>query len=185
MDMRKLAPWNWLKKEDETTGSTLPVQQAVGKSSLHPAHSPFAQLHQDFDRMVDTMMSRFGSGFPGEWGNFSDQVLKPTLDISASENDYTISVEVPGVDRNDVSLEVVNDTLTIRGEKKQEKENKDGGYYTVERSYGSFQRVLNLPEDADQDTIEAGFKDGVLTITIPRREIPRSSARSIDIKPSA
>jgi len=185
MDMKKLAPWNWLKKEDETTGTSFPAQPAVGKSSLHPAYSPFAQLHQDFDRMVDTMMSRFGSGFPGDLGNFPDQILKPTLDIAASEGDYTISVEVPGVDRNDVSLEVMNDTLTIRGEKKQEKENKDGGYYTAERAYGSFQRMLNLPEDADQENIEAGFKDGVLTITIPRREIPHSSARSINIKPSA
>jgi len=86
------------------------------------------------------------------------------------------------VSEKDVTLEIVNNTMTIRGEKKQEKEEKEKNYYRVERSYGSFQRVLSLPQDADQEDVKATFKNGVLTVTIPRKELPKSEAKRIDIK---
>jgi HSP20 family protein len=109
-------------------------------------------------------------------------MLKPTLDLSATDKKYTISVEIPGVDEKDVKLEIANDTLTIRGEKKQENEEKDKNYYRVERSYGSFQRVLSLPEDADQAGVKATFKRGILFISMPRKAVPQADVRKIDIK---
>jgi len=111
----------------------------------------------------------------------TEGIFKPTLDLGASDKEYTISVELPGVDENDVKLEVMDDTLTIRGEKRQEKEEKERNYYRIERSYGSFQRMLSLPEDADQENIKAVFKKGVLTVTLPRKALPKSEARQIPV----
>ena len=96
--------------------------------------------------------------------------------------EYAISVEVPGVDEKDVKIELANNTLTIGGEKKQEKEEKEKNFYRVERSYGSFQRVLSLPEDADQEKIQATFKKGVLRITVPRKALPHAEAKQIEVK---
>jgi HSP20 family protein len=104
------------------------------------------------------------------------------LDLGATDKAYTATVEVPGVDEKDVKVEMVNDTLTIRGEKKQEKEEKDKNYYRMERSYGSFQRVLSLPEDADQEGVSATFKNGVLTVTMPRKAAPAAHVRQIEIQ---
>ncbi len=72
--------------------------------------------------------------------------------------------------------------MTIRGEKKQEKEEKDKNYYRMERSYGSFQRVLSLPEDADQEGVAATFKNDVLTVTMPRKAAPQAHVRQIEIQ---
>jgi HSP20 family protein len=112
----------------------------------------------------------------------ADGMFKPTLDLSATDKEYTLTVEIPGVDEKDVNLEMVNDTLTVRGEKKQEKEEKDKDYYRVERSYGSFQRVLSLPDDVDQQGVKAVFKRGVLTISMPRKALPQPDIRKIEIK---
>jgi HSP20 family protein len=81
-----------------------------------------------------------------------------------------------------VEVEVSGDTLKIRGEKKQEKEDKGRDYYAIERSYGSFQRVLALPADAKVDGIDAKFKNGVMTITIPRDESASQSVKKIEVK---
>jgi HSP20 family protein len=109
-------------------------------------------------------------------------MLKPTLDLSASENEYTIAVEVPGVNESDLKIEIDKNTMIIRGEKKQEKEEKKKNYYRQERFYGSFQRILSLPEDADQDDIQATFQHGVLNITLPRKALPKPNVRQIAIK---
>ena len=73
--------------------------------------------------------------------------------------------------------------MTIRGEKRQEKEEKEKNHYRIERSYGSFQRILSLPEDVDQDGIAAGFKNGVLTITMPRKALPPGEIKQVSITP--
>ena len=91
-------------------------------------------------------------------------------------------MEVPGVEEKDIHITLDNDVLLVRGEKRQEQESKDGGFHRVERSYGSFQRALNLPTDANQDTIKAAFKNGVLTITMEKREASApKQGRSIPI----
>ena len=83
-----------------------------------------------------------------------------------------------------MSLDISGNTLTIRGEKRQEKEEKAKDYYRIERSYGSFQRVLSLPEDVDQDTIKATFRNGVLTVTMPRQAVSGGAeVKKIEITP--
>lgn len=181
MDFKKLAPWNWFKKEEEQQPTNLPVHH-YGQSRLL---SPVAQFHQEIDRMFENFFRTVG--FPSlgvdreALSLAQDKWIKPTLDIAASEKEYTISVELPGVDEKDVLLELSDDTLIIKGEKKQEKESREQNYYRMERSYGSFQRILSLPEDAEQDRIEATYKQGILTITIPRKVRPAAKAKQITI----
>jgi HSP20 family protein len=185
MKLKKLAPWNWFKKEQEQEqeGKLLPVYRPgmpvyQGLESQFPQE--IARLFDDFFRGFRLSRwpdfgSAFGSTFPAGW-------FKPTLDIGATEREYTITVELPGVEEKDIYLELANDTLVIRGEKKQVEEEKEKDFYRVERAYGSFQRVLSLPEDADQDGIQAVFKRGVLTITVPRKALPAADTKRIPIK---
>jgi HSP20 family protein len=186
MDVKKLIPWNWFKKEEEDAGKPVPVKrEGVGERS-GTFSSPLQLVHHEIDRLFDEAFRGFGLvpfGFERPLlSGVAESMLKPTLDLSASDKEYSITVEIPGVDEKDVKLEVVNDTLTISGEKKQEKKEEDKNYYRMERSYGSFQRVLSLPEDADQDDVKATFKKGVLTVTLPRKEIPKANVKQIEVK---
>ncbi|MDD3620001.1 MAG: Hsp20/alpha crystallin family protein [Desulfobulbaceae bacterium] len=187
MDIKKFAPWNWFKKEEEEGGSTVPVLRADAPQALPESGvlNPIVQLHREMDRLFDNAFRGFGLS-PLRSDFFTpltaSGLLKPQVDIGATDKEYSITVEVPGVDEKDVRVEIANNTLTIRGEKKQEKEEKDKNYYRVERSYGSFQRVLSLPEDADQDGVKASFKKGVLTIAMPRKPLPKAEVKQIEIK---
>jgi HSP20 family protein len=185
MDIKKWVPWNWFKKEEERSGSPVPVHRA--KESMRGGYSdrsPVAYFHQEIDRMFDNFFSTWPSFGTGRWiePTMAESMLKPTLDLSATEKEYAITVEIPGVDEKDVKLELANDTLTIRGEKKQEKEEKDKNYYRMERSFGSFQRVLSLPNDADQDSIKAKFSNGILKVTMHRKSLSQSDVRRIEVK---
>lgn len=186
MDIKKLVPWNWFTKEEEGAGRTVPVKREGETDKTSALTTPWQQLHQDVDRLFDQTFQGFGLtpfGFSRpSFPRFSDGILKPTLDLGVTDKAYTITVEIPGVNEKDVKLEIVNDTLTISGEKKQEKEEKDKNYYRMERSYGSFQRVLSLPEDADQNDVNASFKKGVLTITMPRKALPKSEVKHIEVR---
>jgi HSP20 family protein len=187
MDISRLAPWNWFKKEEEHEGFSAPVKRQDQPVPVRQTH-PLLQIHNEIDRLFEDSFRNFG--FPSLLtGRLFPSItradwLKPTLDLTATDKEYTISVELPGVEASEVKLEVVNDTLRVSGEKTQEKEEKDKDFYRMERSYGSFQRVLSLPEDADQDKINAVFKNGVMTITVPRKSLPQSEAKQIEVKTS-
>jgi HSP20 family protein len=177
MDIKKLNPWNWFSHEDEQ------ARNVTVQRNTPQTYHPLMQLHHDIDRM-------FGNVFPGVgWGRMLDSddgLLRPNVDVASTDKEYIITVEVPGVDENDVKLELTHDgQLIIRGEKTQEKEQKDKNFYRSERSYGSFQRTLSLPEDAAKDVIDASFKNGVLTISCPRNAVAHTPAKRIDIKKAA
>jgi len=185
MELKKLAPWNWFKHEEEIEH---PVSVKHGEKRPYYAgrhHDPMLQIHRDIDQMFNQFFRGWGLPHSDSMGVFDDflgtSVLKPKVDLSAAENHYLLTAEIPGVSEKDVSIDIHNNTLTIRGEKKQEKEEKEKNYYRIERSYGSFQRVLSLPEDVDQDSIKAAFKDGVLTVTMPRRALPAGEVKKIEI----
>jgi HSP20 family protein len=94
----------------------------------------------------------------------------PAVDISETADKVTVRAEVPGMDAENIEISLSGDILTIRGEKKAEKEEKEENFYLMERSYGSFARSLRLPAAAEADKIEASYKQGVLTITCPKKE---------------
>jgi HSP20 family protein len=186
MNLKKLAPWNWFNKENEGDGHAVPVNKNrwIGREKSNPIQT--SSVFGDSDRFFDTAFNGFGRSVfgkdPSLLEGITSHLLKPRLDLGATQKEYTVCVEIPGVDEKDIQLQIAHDTLTIFGEKKQETEKKDKRYYRLERSYGSFQRILSLPQDADQDKIEAQFKKGILTISIPRKAIAGSSVKQIQIK---
>lgn len=187
MDIKKLAPWNWFKKEEEESDATVTVKRTDnlvnGAGTIF--NHPIVQLQREVDRLFENAFRGFGfSPFRSELFTplTESPLLKPYVDVGATDQEYVITVEVPGVDERDVKVEIVNNTMTIRGEKKQEKEQKEKNYYRIERSYGSFQRVLSLPEDANQDDVKATFKNGVLSIKMPRKALPKSDVKRVEIK---
>jgi HSP20 family protein len=104
----------------------------------------------------------------------------PPVDIAEKEDRFLVSLEVPGVAREDVKITLQDRILTIRGEKKQEKESKTSNLHRVERLYGSFQRSFTLPSTVRGDGIDASYRDGILSITIPKAEEARP--KEIDVK---
>lgn len=190
-DFKKLAPWNWFKKEQETqqASSQLPISKST-VPAVAPATTldPLLQLHREVDRLFDDAFRGFGLSWPrltspGLAASPWPTMLRPSLDIEETEKQYRITVEVPGVDEKDIQLTLEDDILWIRGEKRHESAHQDGHYHRVERSYGSFQRALNLPANAQQDSIKATFKNGVLTITVDKREMETTpKGRTIPIQ---
>jgi HSP20 family protein len=181
MELKNLVPWNWFRKEQEAEGRRLPVAHRT-KGENYP--DPLARYYDVIDPLFDSI-SRFPYIRPLLpeilRGQQVENWLKPSLDIAATDKAYTIAAELPGVDEGKVEIEVLGDTLTIRGQKEHEQEDKGKNYYCVERTYGAFQRQLSLPEDADADAIQAHFKKGVLKLTVPRRGAPPRAARRIEV----
>ena len=122
-----------------------------------------------FGRLVDEW---FGLGrLPTVFGAAElDRVLKPALNVAEGEHSYTITAELPGVAKEDVTLTLEDGVLTLSGEKKHETEQKDKSWHRIERVYGSFQRAMALPKGVDGERAEATFRDGVLTIELPKSE---------------
>ena len=168
MDLQKLTPFNWFKREDEREGDFLPATRG---------NDPFARMHREMDRMFED----FFGGARGAGG--SGLLLKPSIDIAESRKAYRISVEVPGIEPEQIDLHVEGDALVVSGEKQQESEDDDEGFHRVERTYGQFRRVLALPDDADPEGIKADFKRGVLKIKVPRvKQSEKAGARKIEIE---
>ncbi len=177
MEVKKLlTPWNWFKKEEEQAQA---VRTSNGRQGS--AH-PLSQLHRDLDQLFDTVFKGFPlSPFQRDRNGYSGGLLLPQVDIREGKKQYTITAEVPGVQEHDIDLSLDDGTLVIRGEKRSEHEEKDEQYHRIERSYGSFQRMLSLPADADENTVKATFKDGVLTITIAKNPSAKRVGRKIGI----
>lgn len=126
-------------------------------------------------------LARMGDAFPWPFAGRVGAVL-PAMDVRENDQHYSITVELPGARKEDVHVELAQGALTIRGEKTSEREEKKEHCSYSERSYGSFSRSCRLPADADADRLEASFKDGVLSVTIPRTE--EAKPRTIAVKAS-
>jgi HSP20 family protein len=139
---------------------------------------PFRQLTTLRDEM-DKMWNRFFGEWPamepfrGDWA--------PSLDVSETKDNIVVKAEVPGMDTKDIDISLANDMLTIKGEKKQEKEESNENYHRIERTYGSFSRSIRLPRDVQSDKIKASYKNGVLKVTLPKSEEAKSKEIKIKV----
>ena len=106
----------------------------------------------------------------------------PAVDVVESEKAYEVAAELPGMDEKNIEIKVVNGILTMKGEKQEQKEEKKKDYYLQERSFGSFERSFEVPESVDADKIEARFKKGVLTLTLPKKAEAQKPAKKIEVK---
>jgi len=126
-------------------------------------------------------MDRLFERFFGEWPTWPkyDAGWAPRIDLAENKDSVTIKAELPGLEAKEVDVSIFRDTLTIKGEKKEEHEEKDEHYHLVERSHGAFSRMVRLPTAVDAEKIKATFKNGVLTVTLPKTEEARQKAISV------
>jgi HSP20 family protein len=135
-------------------------------------------MRDEFDRMVESLWnSRFGIdnlAGTGQW--------LPRLDVAETDSDVVVHVDVPGIDPKKIDISVTGDVLTIRGERDEVKDTKETTFHRVERSYGSFSRVITLPTSVDVEKISATAKEGVLTVTLPKRDEVRPRQIKVEAK---
>lgn len=138
--------------------------------------SELLTIQKEINRMFD----RFFRGGVMDEGDFLPSAWMPAVDLVEKDDEFVVKVELPGVSKDDVKITLHDNVLTIRGEKKEEKVSKDSNYHRLERSYGSFQRSFTLPTSVKQDKVEAEYRDGVLTITLPKAE--EAKRKQIEVK---
>jgi len=148
---------------------------------------PWQSLRGEMDRLFDRFT---GFGWPSMRRAFetmptfetSFSFNAPAVDVTEDDKGFKISAELPGLDEKDIDVSVTGDVLTIKGEKRQEKEAKDKNWYVSERSYGSFQRAFTLPDGVDRNKIAASFSKGVLTVTLPKSAEAQKQQQKIEVK---
>ena len=166
----------------------LPVKTA---NAAAPAEgwAPFDSLRREIDRLFDDfhlpgwrLPSR--SAFDIEVPRFSRAAwhVAPAIDLVEKEKEFEITAELPGIDEKNVEIKLSNHTLTIKGEKKEEREDREKDFYLSERRYGSFQRSFRVPEGVDPDKIEASFANGVLTVKLPKTPQAQKAEKKIQVK---
>lgn len=155
------------------------VQRAEQRDDDHP----FYALQRQMNSLFDDFFTGFG---PGQRLPAIDGIgaFSPPIDVKESDKDYTIRAELPGVEEKDIEVTVTGDGVTIKGEKKEEKEDKGKNYYYMERSYGSFNRVIPLATETQADKAQASFINGVLNITIPKSAKAKAKETKVSIKAS-
>lgn len=199
---RRLEDWGlgswglnpWGRKSDRPgteppTGADQPgrgqVEPSLAETSL-PATSgaaagrhPMDGLRREVNRLFDDFWHRLDHGAAGT-GPALGMGL-PSADVAETENAIEVSLELPGLDEKDVEVSLSGDVLTIRGEKKAEREETHKGLYLSERRYGAFYRAIPIPAGVDAEKVTASFRKGVLTVTLPRTEATQTKARRIDV----
>ncbi len=173
MAITDLIPW----KRGERR---LPIRR-VSREPLYSLSHEMDRLFEQFWR--DPFSIRPFDLLPAMWGNGGEGFI-PRVDVSETEKEYVLTAELPGMDEKDIDIAISNNVLTIKGEKREEHEEKDRNYYYMERSFGSFCREFPLPSEVDEDKIEATFKKGVLTVTLPKLPEVIEKTRRIPIKKS-
>lgn len=139
---------------------------------------PFREL-EDISRQLNRVFGRFPSRFETDRELMAMADWTPSVDISETDTEYVIKGEIPGVKKEDVKITLENGLITLRGERKQEKEEKDKKFHRIERSYGSFVRSFRLPDNVDENAVKAEFKDGMINVTLPKTA--KSKAKSVDV----
>ena len=153
-----------------------------------PTDTAVARPRDIFSAMrgeMDRMFERFEHGFPRFPHLFRADhasVMVPELDVRENATAITVEAELPGVEEKDISVTLSNGILSIKGEKKQDKEEKTENYYLAERSYGAFERSLQLPDSVDETKVDAKFDKGVLKITATKKPEAVKAQRKIEIK---
>ena len=169
-----------VKKQEAKT--TPPAPRRSG-----PPNS-WQSLQDEMEQMFNRFSSRFGFPTlrrmfevePGWRSSFGASV--PPVDVTEDEKGFVITAELPGMSEKDVDVTVTNDMLTIKGEKREEKETKDKNYYVSERRFGAFQRSFPLSDSIDRDKIEATFEKGMLTLTLPKAQEAVQQQKKIEVK---
>jgi HSP20 family protein len=158
--------------------SLIPVSRERSLTSAWT--DPFLSLQQEVERLFDDFGGHFGIASKASSGSGT---LSPRMDVAETDKAIELTAELPGLEEKDVEINLADNILTIKGEKKSQKEEKDKNFRLVERNYGSFYRSIGLPAGVKGDAIEANIANGVLTVRVPKPE--PSVTKKIEVKTAA
>lgn len=163
--------------------SLIPWRRSRSGTPARAEESPFDALHREMTSLFDSFFRDVEQTFRSwpAWRS-APSFVTPSVEVSETDEELRISAELPGLTEKDVEVSVDNDILLIRGEKKQEREEKKRSYHLVERAYGRFEREIPLPAGLDLEKVEAKFKNGVLTVVLPKTLEARSQRRVVPVK---
>ncbi len=185
-----------VKKKTKAAAKRTPTPNSTGISKTEPeAEHPLVALRNEFENMFN----RYFGGVPDIWpdirwpdfepfrafeqpGRLTRWALTPRVDLAETDAGYEVSAEIPGLDENDVEVNVSGDTLTIRGEKQEQREETKRDYHVKERHYGSFRRSFRIPDDVDLAKIGATFTKGVLKVNMPKSKRAKGKRRTIKVQ---
>lgn len=164
------------------TPKNVPVKPSQGSAVTPQSWRPFESLRREIDHLFED----FDRGFWRRPFRLPDVAWSatPAVDFIEKDDSFELTAELPGLDEKNIEVKLSNGGLTIKGEKQEEKEEKKKDYHLHERSFGSFERYLSLPDGVDTDKIEANFKKGVLKVTLPKRPEARKAEKKIEVKAS-
>lgn len=147
------------------------------------ASSELSRPEGDIDRMFEDFLGRRLRPFWPErwWPAASMKISQPAVDLYEEKDDIVVKAELPGMEKDNIEVNLSGNRLTIKGEKKQEEEVKKEGYYRAERSYGSFVRTLELPLEVQSDQVKAAFKNGILEIRLPKTEEAKKKETKVKV----
>ncbi|NVD39834.1 Hsp20/alpha crystallin family protein [Ensifer sp. HO-A22] len=169
------------------TSTKLPIKQEKETPARTESWMPFDSLRAEIDRLFDDFTPSFWrrsfEPTPARRAPLLPSwAIAPAVDLVEKEASYEITAELPGIEEKDIEVKVSNGNLSIRGEKQEDREQKDKEYVLSERRYGSFQRTFKLPEGIKADDIAATFSKGVLTVSLPKSQEALQNDRKIQIK---
>jgi HSP20 family protein len=149
----------------------------------HAEESPLFSFQNEFNRLFDELWHNVDRGASAPWSG-GGSAFSPSVNVDENDKAYTVTAELPGLDDEDVSIELEGHMLILKGEKKEEREEKEGSFLCRERCYGTFERRIALSDDVDRDKVDAHYRKGVLTITLPKLEAGASQRKKISVKTS-
>ena len=149
----------------------------------HPARDPFAAFRCEMDRLFDDFFTPAeGRSFAPATPARAQGMVMPSLDVDETDQAYTVTAELPGIDLKDIELKLDDNALTLRGEKRTERHDEDGGRRYSERSFGRFERTIPFAAEVDPDRVEASCHHGVLKVVLPKNAQAGERSRRIEIK---
>ncbi|CAB3697347.1 Hsp20/alpha crystallin family protein [Paraburkholderia rhynchosiae] len=183
-DLKKWNPFKFLRRTDRNADPNSGESAPAGE----PWRASWPDIPRIFSREPWRAVEEFfhdplaGRGALERWfGDFSSSRFQPRIDVVDDGPVLRVTVELPGIEREDLKVSVEDGAIVLRGEKKQDARSEEDGCYRLERAYGSFMRTIPMPENAEPERALAKFENGVLTLTVPKSEPPRSASHTIDI----
>ncbi len=169
--------------------SDVATRQSQAPARREQSRNPFDLFANEMERFFENV--GFGRGWLSRpWSSTPRtpsgmEMWTPQIEVSHKNNELCVRADLPGLKKDDISVDITDEVITISGERRHEQESDDGGYYRSERSYGSFYRTIPLPNGAISDQAKATFKDGVLEIRVPAPPEQVNRGRHVDIQESA
>lgn len=166
VDLKALVPWR---------------DRSQAPTRREDFHDPFVAFRREIDRMFDEFFDGFGGrSLRSAFGGWAD--VTPSIDLAETDKEIVVTAELPGLDPKDFEVTVAGDVLTLKGEKKDEHERRDGDSYYKERRFGQFSRSVRLPFEVTDEKVDARYDKGVLTVRIPKPAELQRAARRIEVK---